>query len=86
MISSVSASELYFAPATLLLSGAAFTPAIFTQSLIQYNDRTERWSTNLRFHWLKTAATGLFVVYNDTESLNGIGPVNPVTASGPKAA
>jgi hypothetical protein len=24
----------------------------------------------------QTAATGLFVVYNDTESLNGIGPVN----------
>lgn len=53
-----------------------FTPSVFTQSLIQYNDRTKRWSTNLRFHWLQTAGTGLFVVYNDTESLNGLGPVN----------
>jgi hypothetical protein len=53
-----------------------FTPSVFTQSLIQYNDRTERWSMNLRFHWLWTAATGLFVVYNDTESLQGLGPVN----------
>ena len=53
-----------------------FTPSIFTQSLIQYNDRTQRWSTNLRFHWLQTAGTGLFVVYNDTESLHGLGPVN----------
>ena len=53
-----------------------FTPSIFVQSLVQYNDRTDRWSTNLRFHWLQTAATGLFLVYNDTESLNGIGPVN----------
>jgi hypothetical protein len=53
-----------------------FTPSIFVQSLIQYNDRTDRWSTNLRFHWLETAGTGFFVVYNDTESLNGIGPVN----------
>jgi len=53
-----------------------FTPSVFTQSLIQYNDRTRRWSTNLRFHWLQTAGTGLFVVYNDTESLNGLGPVN----------
>jgi hypothetical protein len=53
-----------------------FTPSIFTQSLIQYNDRTNRWSTNLRFHWLLTAATGLFVVYNDTESMDGLGPVN----------
>ena len=53
-----------------------FTPSVFTQSLIQYNDRTKRWSTNLRFHWLQTAGTGLFVVYNDTESFNGLGPVN----------
>ena len=53
-----------------------FTPSVFAQSLIQYNDRTQRWSTNLRFHWLKTAGTGLFVVYNDTESLTGLGPVN----------
>jgi hypothetical protein len=55
-----------------------FTPSVFTQSLIQYNDRTKRWSTNLRFHWLQTAGTGFFVVYNDTESLNGLGPVNRV--------
>jgi hypothetical protein len=53
-----------------------FTPLVFTQSLIQYNDRTDRWSTNLRFHWLQTAGTGLFIVYNDTESLDGAGPVN----------
>ena len=53
-----------------------FTPSIFVQSLIQYNDRSDRWSTNLRFHWLQTAGTGLFVVYNDTESLEGAGPVN----------
>jgi hypothetical protein len=53
-----------------------FTPSVFVQSLIQYNDVTQRWSTNLRFHWLETAGTGLFVVYNDTESLQGLGPVN----------
>lgn len=53
-----------------------FTPSIFTQSLIQYNTRTNRWSTNLRFHLLQTAGTGFFVVYNDTESMNGAGPVN----------
>jgi hypothetical protein len=53
-----------------------FTPSVFVQSLIQYNDRTDRWSTNLRLHWLQTAGTGLFVVYNDTESLEGLGPVN----------
>jgi hypothetical protein len=53
-----------------------FSPSLFVQSLVQYNDRTGRWSSNLRFHWLQTAGTGLFLVYNDTESLNGIGPVN----------
>ena len=53
-----------------------FTPSVFVQSLVQYNDRTDRWSTNLRFHWLETAGTGLFVVYNNTEGLNGFGPVN----------
>jgi hypothetical protein len=53
-----------------------FTPLVFVQSLLQYNDRTERFSTNLRFHWLDTAATGLFLVYNDTESMDGLGPVN----------
>ena len=53
-----------------------FTPEIFVQSLMQYNDRSSRWSTNLRFHMLETAGTGLFVVYNDTEALEGLGPVN----------
>jgi Domain of unknown function (DUF5916)/Carbohydrate family 9 binding domain-like len=53
-----------------------FTPSVFIQSLVQYNDRTDRWSTNLRFHVLETAGTGLFVVYNNTESLEGLGPIN----------
>jgi hypothetical protein len=53
-----------------------FSPSVFVQSLLQYNDRTERWSMNHRFHWLQTAGTGLFLVYNDTEALNGLGPVN----------
>jgi hypothetical protein len=53
-----------------------FTPSVFVQGLIQYNDLSERWSSNLRFHLLETAGTGLFVVYNDTETLDGLGPVN----------
>jgi hypothetical protein len=53
-----------------------FTPSVFIQSLVQYNDRTDRWSANLRFHVLETAGTGLFVVYNNTESLEGLGPIN----------
>ena len=53
-----------------------FTTSVFAQTLIQYNDLTKRWSTNLRFNWLQTANTGLFVVYNDTEGFNGLGPIN----------
>jgi hypothetical protein len=52
------------------------TTLINAQSLIQYNDRTRRWSTNLRFNWQRTAATGLYLVYNDTEALEGLGPVS----------
>jgi hypothetical protein len=53
-----------------------FTTLINAQGFIQYNDSTRRWSTNLRFNWQQTAATGLYVVYNDTESFDGFGPVN----------
>jgi uncharacterized protein DUF5916/cellulose/xylan binding protein with CBM9 domain len=53
-----------------------FTTLMNAQTLIQYNDRTKRWSTNLRFNWQRTAATGLYVVYNDTEAFNGLGPVS----------
>jgi hypothetical protein len=52
------------------------TTLINAQTLLQYNDRTRRWSTNLRFNWQRTAATGLYVVYNDTEAFDGLGPIN----------
>jgi hypothetical protein len=53
-----------------------FSTSLFAQALIQHNDLTERWSTNMRISWLNAAGTGLYVVYNDTEALNGLGPVN----------
>ena len=53
-----------------------FSTRVNASTLIQYNDRTKRWSTNLRFNWLRTAANGLYVVYNDTEGFSGLGPVN----------
>ncbi len=45
----------------------SFTPRIYLQSLIQYNDQTDNFSSNVRFGWLSTAGTGLFIVYNDIE-------------------
>ncbi len=55
-----------------------FTPLIYLQALVQYNDRIDAWSSNVRFSWLSTAGTGLFLVYNDTEGLGDllIGPQN----------
>jgi hypothetical protein len=53
-----------------------FTPLMYVQSLVQYNDRANQWSTNLRFGLLSRAGTGLFLVYNDTQGLNGFGPIN----------
>jgi hypothetical protein len=43
----------------------SFTPRLFVQGLLQYNDLIEIWSTNLRLGWLHSANTGLFVVYNE---------------------
>ena len=54
----------------------SFTPSTFLQGLVQYNDRDSNWSMNVRFGWLNAASTGLFIVYNDTEGLDGLGPVN----------
>ena len=47
----------------------SFTPRIYLQTLLQYNDRADVWSSNVRFGWLNQANTGLFVVYNNTKGL-----------------
>lgn len=47
----------------------SFTSRIFTQALVQYNDRADLWSMNFRFGWLQAANTGLFIVYTDTHGL-----------------
>ena len=46
-----------------------FTPKVFVQGLLQYNDATDRWSANLRFGWRETASTGFFLVVNNTEEI-----------------
>lgn len=47
----------------------SFSSRVFTQALVQYNDRADLWSMNFRFGWLQAANTGLFVVYTDTHGL-----------------
>jgi hypothetical protein len=47
----------------------SFNTRTFLPGLVQYNDRADLWSVNLRFGWLQAANTGLFVVYTDTRGL-----------------
>lgn len=50
----------------------SFTPKILVQALVQYNELDDILGTNLRFSWLRTANTGLFLVYNEVDE-RGIG-------------
>jgi hypothetical protein len=57
-----------FQTAVLGLRAAwSFTPSIYVQSLVQWNNQSRNFSSNIRFGWLSTAGTGLFVVFNDIE-------------------
>ena len=47
----------------------SFTTRLFVQVLVQYNDRADLWSSNVRFGLLSDANTGLFIVYNDIQDL-----------------
>ena len=52
-----------------LRTSYSFNTRMFFQALVQYNDRADLWSSNLRFGLLSDANTGLFVVYNDIQGL-----------------
>ena len=43
----------------------SFTPKISLEALVQYDDRSDATATNLRFAWLQSANSGLYVVYNE---------------------
>ena len=65
---------------TLLLRGRltyALASNIYIQSLLQYNNQSDEWSMNLRFIWQQSAATGLYIVYNEAQDYDGI----PITKS-----
>ena len=56
--------------------GWFFTPRVYVQSLIQYSDQIDTWSANVRFGWLNTAGTGLFLVYNEVQEIEDLtGPL-----------
>ena len=52
----------------------SFTPRVFVQALVQYNDRARLWSSNVRFGMLSDANTGLFIVFDDIEGFDRFRP------------
>ena len=57
--------------------GYFVTPRVYLQSLVQYSNQLDSWSANLRFGWLNTAGTGLFIVYNDVQGFDFPDGLNP---------
>jgi hypothetical protein len=55
----------------------SFTPRMFVQGLVQYNDRDDEWASNLRFAWQQDANTGLFVVYNEIREIGAASGSHP---------
>ncbi len=49
-----------------------FTPTIYLQALVQYNSVIDSWSSNIRFGWLQTSNTGLFLVYNEGRRMDSL--------------
>ena len=45
----------------------SFTPKIQLQALVQYNELDDELGTNIRFSWLQSANSGLYVVYNEVD-------------------
>lgn len=45
----------------------SFSPSMLIEMLMQYNEKQDLLSTNLRFSWLQTANAGLYLVYNEVD-------------------
>ena len=45
----------------------SFTPKMSLQALVQYDDRDDSVASNLRFSWLQSASSGLYLVYNEVD-------------------
>lgn len=59
----------------------AFSPTIALQTSVQYSDQSGVWTGQVRFSWMETAGTGLFVVYNerrmmDVQGVQGVWPTS----------
>ncbi|MDA0329916.1 MAG: DUF5916 domain-containing protein [Gemmatimonadetes bacterium] len=54
------------------------TPRIYVQSLLQYSDLADSWSSNIRFGWLDDAGSGLFVVFNQANGFDTLARDTPL--------
>ena len=63
----------------------SFTPKSYIQSLIQYNNSTDQLGANARFALLRTASTGLFVVYNTHFDTLGTDPHDQLEGGFPRS-
>ena len=50
----------------------SFTPKMQLQALLQYNESSDVLGMNLRFSWLQSATSGLYLVYNEVDE-RGVG-------------
>jgi hypothetical protein len=52
----------------------SFSPKVQLQTLIQYNSTSDKLGANVRFSWLRSANSGLYVVYNqlDERAADGV--------------
>lgn len=55
-----------------LRASYSFSPRVFVQSLVQYNQQTKFLSGNFRFGWLQSANAGVFIVYNEGRERDAI--------------
>lgn len=79
----VELDEGSFTASLVRLTGSySFTPRVYLQANLQYDDESKNLGSNIRLGWLDTAGTGFFIVYNDTEFLGDIDPLG--FRSGPR--
>ncbi len=45
----------------------SFTPKMQLRALVQYNETNDELGTNVRFSWLSSANSGLYLVYNEVD-------------------
>ena len=53
----------------------SFTPKVLLQVLVQYDDRSDLVASNVRFSWLQSANSGLYLVYNELDDETVVGHI-----------